>query len=53
MTVTVKGSDWFPVSMVGNIILYIMKHKQESMLIETEDFFHEETFVGGNVEIVS
>lgn len=39
MTVTIKGSDWFPESTVGNIILYISKHKQESMLIETEGFF--------------
>lgn len=39
MTVTVKGSDWFPESTVGNITLYITKHKQESVLIKAEDFF--------------
>lgn len=37
MTMIVKGSDWFPLSIVGNIILHIMKHKQENMLLKKKD----------------
>lgn len=51
MTVTVKDSDRFPVSVVHNIILSVMKHKQELMLIKKEGFFSLGNFCW-NVEIV-
>lgn len=52
MAVAVNGSDCFPVSMVGHLILYIMKHK-EGMLIKKEDFCLYETSAGENVGIGS
>lgn len=51
MAVAVKGSDWFPVSIEGNWILYIMRHKRESMLIKKEGLFLLDNFVSGMLKL--